>query len=84
MEKVEKNETYWAEFNGVKYEEYNARNIFDLIIEGAWKNGEPGILFKDRIDDSPYKYTGQEIFSTNPCSGSMFGSSKKFRELLES
>jgi ribonucleoside-diphosphate reductase alpha chain len=26
-----------------------------------------GILFKNRIDDSPYKYTGQEIIATNPC-----------------
>ena len=68
MQKVENNETYWTEFNGEKYNEYNAKNIFDLIIEGAWRNGEPGILFKNRIDDSPYKYTGQEIFSTNPCS----------------
>ncbi|HBD95844.1 MAG TPA: hypothetical protein DC057_16870, partial [Spirochaetia bacterium] len=23
---------------------------------------------RDRIDDSPYQYTGQKIFSTNPCS----------------
>lgn len=68
MQAVEKNEKYWTEFNGEQYNEYDARTIFDLIIEGMWKNGEPGILFKDRIDDSPYKYTGQEIFSTNPCS----------------
>lgn len=27
-----------------------------------------GILFRDRINNSPYKYTGQDIFSTNPCS----------------
>ena len=33
-----------------------------------WHNGEPGLLFQDRIDDSPYKYTGQKIFGTNPCS----------------
>jgi ribonucleoside-diphosphate reductase alpha chain len=68
MQKVENNEKYWTEFNGVKYNEYNAKDIFDLIIEGEWKNGEPSFLFKSRYDDSPYKYTGQEIFSTNPCS----------------
>jgi len=68
MEAVEKGEKYWTEFNGVKYQEYDARTIFDLIVEGMWKNGEPGVLFRDRINDSPYKYTGQEIFSTNPCS----------------
>jgi ribonucleoside-diphosphate reductase alpha chain len=68
MKKVENDENYWTEFNSIKYQEYNAKDIFDLIVEGAWRNGEPGILFKSRIDDSPYKYTGQEIFSSNPCS----------------
>jgi len=68
MEAVIDNNEYWTEFEGEKYKKYSARTVFDLIIEGMWKNGEPGILFKDRIDDSPYKYTGQEIFSTNPCS----------------
>jgi len=68
MEKVINNETYWTEFNGEKYQEYNARVIFDLIVEGMWRNGEPGVLFRDRINDSPYSYTSQEIFSTNPCS----------------
>jgi ribonucleoside-diphosphate reductase alpha chain len=68
MSAVENDETYWTEFNGVKYDEYKAREIFDLIVEGMWRNGEPGVLFKDKIDDSPYKYTGQEIFGTNPCS----------------
>ena len=26
-----------------------------------------GILFYDRINDSPYKYTGQIVGTTNPC-----------------
>lgn len=68
MQAVENDKTYWTEFNGVKYDEYKAREIFDLIVEGMWRNGEPGCLFKNKIDDSPYKYTGQEIFATNPCS----------------
>lgn len=67
MQKVINDETYWTEFNGVKYQEYKAKDIFNLIVEGAWRNGEPGMLYKDRIDDSPYKYTGQEILATNPC-----------------
>lgn len=68
MTAVENGETYWTEFEGKKHQEYNAKVIFDLIVEGMWKNGEPGILFKTRIDDSPYSYTGQEIISCNPCS----------------
>lgn len=67
MELVKNNKTYWTEFNGIKYKEYNASDIFDLIVEGAWRNGEPGILFQDTINDSPYKYTDQKIQSVNPC-----------------
>jgi ribonucleoside-diphosphate reductase alpha chain len=68
MQKVENDETYWTEFSGIKYQEYKARDVFNMIVEGAWRNGEPGVLFKTRFDDSPYKYTNQEILSTNPCS----------------
>lgn len=72
MRAVENNEgyvTYFEGKNGVeKYDAYNAKTIFDMIVDGMWKNGEPGVLFKSRIDDSPYKWTGQEIFGTNPCS----------------
>ncbi len=56
MKAVENNEEYWTEFKGKKYTKYNAKEIFDKIINGAWQNGEPGILFYDKINDSPYKY----------------------------
>jgi len=67
MELVKENKKYWTIFNNKKYKEYNAKDIFYMIVEGAWRNGEPGILFQNRINESPYKYTGQEIFSVNPC-----------------
>ena len=28
----------------------SAKKIFDLIIQGAWRNGEPGMVFLDRIN----------------------------------
>jgi ribonucleoside-diphosphate reductase alpha chain len=44
-----------------------AREVFDLIVENAWMNGEPGIIFLDRLNkDNPTPKLG-EIESTNPC-----------------
>jgi ribonucleoside-diphosphate reductase alpha chain len=45
----------------------NARKVFQLIVKQAWENGEPGIIFLDRLNrDNPTPLVG-EIESTNPC-----------------
>lgn len=46
-----------------------ARKVFDLIVMMAWKNGDPGIIFIDRINHSASNPTPNlgEIESTNPC-----------------
>ncbi len=44
-----------------------AREVFNLIVNHAWKNGEPGIVFLDRINESNPTPNIGEIESTNPC-----------------
>jgi ribonucleoside-diphosphate reductase alpha chain len=52
---------------GEQVKKLNARKVFDLIVNMAWRNGEPGIIFIDRINrDNPTPALG-EIESTNPC-----------------
>lgn len=53
--------------NGETVGHRRARHIFDLIVANAWKNGDPGIVFIDRINrDNPTPNLG-EIEATNPC-----------------
>lgn len=47
--------------------ELNAEEVYRGLVEQAWDNGDPGILFLDRINaDNPTPSLG-EIESTNPC-----------------
>ena len=44
-----------------------ARGIFDMIVEGAWKTGEPGVFFIDRANEhNPVPRLGS-YEATNPC-----------------
>lgn len=72
-------ETFWKALeNDTEYDLINphtkkkvgslrAKMVFDEILQHAWANGEPGVIFIDRINrDNPTPQLG-EIESTNPC-----------------
>jgi len=45
----------------------NAKDVFQTIVQHAWKNGDPGVVFIDRINEfNPTPDLG-ELESTNPC-----------------
>lgn len=53
--------------SGKKAGSLKAREVFGLIARQAWANGEPGVIFIDRLNDvNPTPHIGA-IESTNPC-----------------
>ena len=67
MQRIEKDQDVELNFGGKVYVSLPAKTIFEAIVENAWKNGDPGLLFFDAINDCTYKYSGQTITATNPC-----------------
>ncbi|MDR3568184.1 MAG: vitamin B12-dependent ribonucleotide reductase [Syntrophobacteraceae bacterium] len=52
---------------GEEVDKLSAREVFDHIVQSAWKNGEPGIIFIDAMNrTNPTPKVGR-IESTNPC-----------------
>ena len=47
----------------------SAREVFDRIVQAAWRTGDPGMIFIDRINASPANPTPElvQIEATNPC-----------------
>lgn len=55
-------ETVWNKQTGL-----TAGEIFSEIVEGIWRNGEPGVLFYDRINKDNFTPALGDISATNPC-----------------
>ncbi len=52
---------------GKKDRTVRARTIFDLIVYGAWRTGDPGLIFADTVNrQNPTPALGR-IEATNPC-----------------
>lgn len=69
MKAVENDEEYDLvdPHTGKVTQRLRARQVFDLIVDMAWHNGEPGIIFLDRINRDNVVPALGEIESTNPC-----------------
>ena len=69
MEALEKDEEYDLVNPRSKepVSKLKARKVFDMIVNMAWRNGEPGIVFIDRINKNNPTPSVGEIESTNPC-----------------
>ena len=55
--------------NNEKVKSIDAKPLFDEMVESAWKTGDPGIIFIDRMNDAhsnPVPKRGP-IQATNPC-----------------
>lgn len=69
---INKSTREWAEDDGAAY---TASDIYDMIVEHMWRNGEPGVQFIDTVNNVDGKYTGRPEFRefntgievSNPC-----------------
>jgi ribonucleoside-diphosphate reductase alpha chain len=75
MEAVKKDTTYDLidPHTNQVVESPRAREIFDMIVEYAYRNGEPGVLFIDKANETnpvPHRYS---LEATNPCGEQWLG-----------
>src|SRR2546422_786874 len=55
--------------NGKVTQRLSAREVFERMVRAAWRTGDPGMVFLDRINKSPANPTPEigQIEATNPC-----------------
>src|SRR5439155_26182363 len=54
---------------GAVTDRLSAKEVFDRIVRAAWRTGDPGMVFIDRINASPANPTPEigVVEATNPC-----------------
>ena len=55
--------------NGKVTQRLSAKEVFERMVRAAWRSGDPGMVFIDRINQSPANPTPEigQIEATNPC-----------------
>ena len=53
--------------DGSRHGNMNAREVFDKIVDMAWRTGDPGLVFIDRINAAAPTPSQGLIEATNPC-----------------
>lgn len=67
MKAVEENKDWELNYGDKVYKKVKAKDLWDEIIQGAWKTGEPGISFVDMMNkENPNPHLGM-VKSSNPC-----------------
>lgn len=60
-------------FDGRSYKKLRGKDIWAKLIKGAWKNGEPGILFIDTVNNLSPTFPYQIMRGCNPCGEQILG-----------
>lgn len=69
MEALEKDEEYdlISPHDGRLVGRLRARDVWEMMAENAWRNGDPGVVFIDRINRENPNRHAEVIEATNPC-----------------
>lgn len=69
MEAVKNNADWDLQFGGKVYKTIKAKDLWDYIVQHAWNNGDPGIIFIDTVNR--HNCYPEPIEACNPCGEQM-------------
>ena len=68
MDAVIRDDDFDLEYGGKVYRTVKAKEIWDKLVDSAWRSAEPGLIFWETAEQySPTQYGSMEIKGVNPC-----------------